>query len=183
LEDKFMAHLWVRDEAERWAVLPLEREAFSLSSTPPRPIARQLGEGDALCDALLIRADSPQADSWVLIASAGAGVSVNGVPLGAGIRVVSDRDQIRVGGEHEYYFSTETLARIEQFPGGEQPMYCPRCKQEIDAGASAVKCPACGVWHHQTDELNCWTYAQVCALCAQPTEMSTGFRWTPEEDD
>jgi len=178
-----MAHLWVRDETENWAVLPLEHDAFSLNAESTRPIARRLGDGEALSEVLLIRSDSGQANSWVLIANATSGVSVNGIPLATGIRVVSDRDQIRVPGAREFYFSTETLARIEQFPGSEQTIFCPRCKQEIEKGTSAVKCPGCGVWHHETDELNCWTYAEVCALCAQPTDMSSGFRWTPEEED
>ena len=178
-----MAHLWVRDETENWAVLPLEHDAFSLNAESTRPIARRLGDGEALSEVLLIRSDSGQANSWVLIANATSGVSVNGIPLATGIRVVSDRDQIRVPGAREFYFSTETLARIEQFPGSEQTIFCPRCKQEIEKGTSAVKCPGCGVWHHETDELNCWTYAEGCALCAQPTDMSSGFRWTPEEDD
>jgi len=178
-----MAHLWVRDETESWAVLPLEHDAFSLHGESPQPIARRLGEGEGLSEVLLIRTDSGQAHSWVLIANATAGVSVNGIPLVAGIRVVSDRDQIRMQGAREFYFSTETLARIDEFSGGEQAIFCPRCKQEIESGTSAVKCPACGVWHHETGELNCWTYAEVCALCAQPTDLSSGFRWTPEEED
>jgi hypothetical protein len=178
-----MAHLWVRDETESWAVLPLEHDAFSLNAELPRPIVRRLSEGEAMSEVLLIRTDTAQANLWVLIANAKAGVSVNGIPLATGIRVVSDRDQIRVRGAREFYFSTETLARIEPFSGGEQTIFCPRCKQEIETTMSAVKCPACGVWHHQTDELNCWTYAEVCALCAQATDLSTGFRWTPEEED
>lgn len=178
-----MAHLWVRDRTESWAVLPLEHDAFALNAESPQPIARRLGDVEARSEVLLIRTDSGKANSWILIANATAGVSVNGIPLLAGIRVVSDRDQIRMRGAHEFYFSTETLAHIQPFPGGEQTMFCPRCKQEIESGTSAVKCPACGVWHHQADELNCWTYAEVCALCAQPTDMSSGFRWTPDEED
>ena len=34
-----MAHLWIRDQLEDWAVVPLAAEAFSLGSTLPRPLS------------------------------------------------------------------------------------------------------------------------------------------------
>ena len=45
-----------------------------------------------------------------------------------------------------------------------------------------VTCPQCGVWHHQreTDALRCWTYSPHCAMCDQPTDLSAGYRWTPQ---
>ena len=178
-----MAHLWVRDEAERWVVLPLDHDAFSLSVRPPRPILRQLGEGDSLIDVVLLCTRVAEVGSWVLIAGVGSCVTVNGIPMATGIRVVSDQDRIRVPSADDVYFSTESLARVEDFPGLDQISFCPRCKQEIEKSARAVKCPSCGVWHHQTDELNCWTYADVCALCTQLTDLSTGFRWTPEDEE
>ncbi|MEK6409094.1 MAG: PHD finger domain-containing protein [Acidobacteriota bacterium] len=176
-----MAHLWVRDEAERWAVLPLGHEAFTLAANPPQPIRRPLGEGDAFSSILLVSARGAQSPDWVLVAAARSGVSVNGVPLAAGMRVVVDRDEIHIPGAGSLYFSTESLARVEELPGSGQTLFCPRCKQGIENASSAVKCPGCGVWHHQTEELNCWTYSEVCALCAQPTDLSAGFQWTPEE--
>jgi Zn finger protein HypA/HybF involved in hydrogenase expression len=115
-----------------------------------------------------------------MISSANAGVSINGLPLTVGIRALADRDEIRAG-ERAFYFSTESLAQVEDFPGSDNALFCPRCKQEIEKNTSAVRCPACSVWHHQTDELNCWTYAETCALCSQQTDLSAGFRWTPEE--
>lgn len=176
-----MAHLWVRNDTDEWAVLPLEQEVFTLTAGPPRPIDQSRGEANALSSVLLLRTGGQEGAAWVLVAGTGSRVSVNGAPLDAGMRVVADRDEIRVAGEDSVYFSTETLARLEKFAGGDQTLFCPRCKQEIEAGAGAVKCPACGVWHHQTEELNCWTYAEVCALCAHPTDLDAGFRWTPEE--
>ena len=175
-----MAHLWVRTDAEEWAVLPLEAGVFTLTANPPRPVDRSRGEADVLSSVLLVRTDGQQGTAWVLVAGAGSRVSVNGAPLAAGMRVVVDRDEIRVAGTDSLYFSTETLARVEKFSGGEHTLFCPRCKQEIEEGASAVKCPGCGVWHHQTEELNCWTYSEVCALCAHATSLDAGFQWTPD---
>lgn len=176
-----MAHLWVRNEAEQWAVLPLDHGAFTLTSNPPQPVRQRSGEADALSSVVLVRTQGQEGSQWVLVAGAASRVSVNGTPLDTGMRVVTDRDEIRIAGSESLYFSTETLARVEEFIGGDQTLFCPRCKQQIDNGAKAVKCPGCGVWHHQTDELNCWTYSEVCALCAHSTDLDAGFRWTPEE--
>ena len=175
-----MAHLWVKNETEQWAVLPLEETAFALTGNPPHPFGSLPGENNAAANVVLLRTSGAES-IWVLIACSGTGVSVNGMPLATGIRVAADRDEIRVPGAGSFYFSTETLARVEGFPASEQALFCPRCKQEIENDARAVKCPGCGVWHHQTDELNCWTYSDVCALCAQPTDLTAGFQWTPEE--
>ena len=79
------------------------------------------------------------------------------------------------------YFSTETLARIEPLSEEDATGCCPRCKQGLTAGQPAVKCPGCGVWHHQSDELPCWTYAERCAICGGSTALDAGFSWTPEE--
>ncbi|HLF84581.1 MAG TPA: hypothetical protein VI837_10435 [Blastocatellia bacterium] len=176
-----MAHLWVTTEANQWAVLPLEDEAFMLTTNPPKPVRRPLDQGEVLSNVLLARTRGADAVTWVLIAGAGSGVSVNGLPLATGMRVVSDRDEIRIPGVSKLYFSTESLARVEEFSGSDQTLFCPRCKQEIEKGAAAVKCPACAVWHHQTEDLSCWTYAEVCALCAHATDLNAGFQWTPEE--
>ena len=178
-----MAHLWVRDESERWAVLPLDDDCISLNARPPKRVLGRLGGSEALMDVLLVRTRVAEVGPWVLIARADSGVSVNGIPLATGIRVVSDQDRIRVPSADDVYFSSESLARVEDFPGLDQISFCPRCKQEIERSARAVRCPACGVWHHQTDVLNCWTYAEVCALCTQPTDLNTGFRWTPEDEE
>jgi len=176
-----MAHLWVTTEANQWAVLPLEDEAFALTTSPPKAVRRPPNDGEMLSGVVLVRTGGASAVTWVLIASPGSGVAVNGLPLATGMRVVSDRDEIRIPGVSNVYFSTEGLAHVEEFPGSDQTLFCPRCKQEIEKGAAAVKCPACGVWHHQTEDLNCWTYAEVCALCAHATDLGAGFQWTPED--
>jgi hypothetical protein len=175
-----MAHLWVKNATEQWAVLPLEETAFTLTANPPHSIGSLVEENNVLANVLLLRTAEAER-TWVLVAGSGTGVSVNGMPLVTGIRVVGDRDEIRVPGSGSFYFSTETLARVEEFVAAEQTLFCPRCKQAIEAGAAAVKCPGCGVWHHQTEDLNCWTYSDICALCTNKTDLNGSFRWTPEE--
>jgi len=44
-----------------------------------------------------------------------------------------------------------------------------------------VRCPQCGVWHHQSDELPCWVYSSSCSLCDHPTALDAGYRWIPGE--
>ena len=170
-----MAHLWVRDASDEWAVLPLEADALSLDASPPRVADGREGDGEP--GVLLTRAG---AETWVLLSSRAGGVRVNGVPLTLGVRAVADRDEICVDGAGTFYFSSETLARVGPFPGAGQTLYCPRCKLGVEAGSPAVKCPQCGVWYHESEELPCWGYAETCALCPQPTDAGAGFRWTPE---
>jgi hypothetical protein len=44
------------------------------------------------------------------------------------------------------------------------------------------KCPQCGVWYHQSEELfDCWTYSELCALCDQSTGLDSDYLWTPED--
>lgn len=167
-----MAHLWLRDAAGEWAVLPLAG-AVDLGHRPPRAEA-----GEA---AVVLR---PLAggSGWALVARSGAGarVRVNGEPLLGDLRVLADRDQLRLGDE-ALYFSTENPARVEPLAQAERPLACPRCRQTIAPATPAVRCPACGVWHHQSEELPCWTYAPTCALCPRSTDLQAGLQWSPEE--
>jgi Prokaryotic RING finger family 1 len=112
-----------------------------------------------------------------------AGALLNGLPLDAGIRVLADRDAIRLPGEGPRYFSTETLAKVETFPS-QAPVICARCKLPLAPGDDAVACPTCGTWHHSPIDggESCWTYAATCAaLCGQATSLEAGYRWTPAE--
>jgi len=79
------------------------------------------------------------------------------------------------------FFSTERLATTEAYPGSPSRAFCPRCTQVIAVGEQAVRCPGCGLWHHGTEQLPCWTYGECCAVCSQPTGVDAGFQWTPEE--
>lgn len=171
-----MAHLWISDEKGGWSAVPLDGGAVALTAHPPRrcgePAPVELRH--AVIDGEAV---------WAVLAAPGAPVRVNGLAVTGGIRVLTDRDEIAVGGAGTVFFSAESLARVEPFPGAERTLFCPRCKLPVEPGAPAVRCPACSVWHHQSEELPCWTYAAACALCPQPTDLAGGFRWTPEEDD
>jgi hypothetical protein len=176
-----MAHLWLKDDSDGWAVLSLDKQAYTLATNPPRPVAPHLAAEVAASRVLLLRAQLVEGASWVLLAKEDGDVFINGSRLSLGIRVIADRDEIRVRDLATIYFSTESLPAVAQFPGAEKALFCPRCRMKIEEGRLAVRCPSCGVWHHQTDDLPCWTYAEVCALCPQPTDLDAGFRWTPEE--
>jgi hypothetical protein len=87
--------------------------------------------------------------------------------------MLADRDEILVAGQR-IYFSTETLAAVEEHAG--PVLRCPRCKREIAPGAKVVRCPRCKALHHEA----CWTYSEACTLCPAPTALDAGFQWTPE---
>ena len=174
-----MAHLWVQDDTDGWGVFPLAAQLLSLRDALPAA-GQRTHDGRAGSEAILLRSAGVGATRWVLLATS-QGVLVNGVPLLTGIRVLVDRDEIRLRAARPVYFSSEVLATVEDFPGSERPVFCPRCKQETAPKAKAVRCPQCDVWHHQTDDLPCWTYAPRCALCDQLTELGGTYRWSPEE--
>ena len=80
------------------------------------------------------------------------------------------------------HFSAESLAHVEPF-AGPGTVKCPRCRRQLVPGEASVRCPICGVAHHQTAEMPCWTYAPACAAqCGQPTALDVGYSWIPEGD-
>jgi Zn finger protein HypA/HybF involved in hydrogenase expression len=175
-----MAHLWLKNESEQWAVLLLEADAFVLTTNPPQPMRNAHATDESVSKVVLLCDRRAGEASWVLISGRERDVRINGVPLALGVRVVADRDEIFVAGIGHLYFSTESLARVEEFPGAEQKLYCPRCKQEVERDNAAVKCPQCHVWYHQSEGLPCWSYSETCAVCPQLTALDAGYRWTPE---
>lgn len=175
-----MAHLWVRNEKGEWVVQPLESEMVTLSKNLPDlshhwedrdPNARLVG---------LMRVTGTNTEVWILMAGVNTDVRINGVVAAGGLRVLCDKDEIYFQGRRSY-FSAETLADVVPFPGAAPAPFCPRCQQAIEAGTNAVRCPHCAIWHHQSESLPCWTYADTCAVCPQPTDLEAGYRWTPEE--
>ena len=176
-----MAVLWVKDPSDRWMPHPLEGEAFFLSTAPPRLLDWEAELEMLRRHVLLIRDAAVERESWILLAGAETEARVNGLPLPVGIRVLDDRDEIRVEGAATLFLSMEGLPEVRPFPGEREPICCPRCKLEIDRGAAAVRCTACNVWYHQSEEFPCWTYTEACALCPQPTDLGAGYRWTPED--
>jgi hypothetical protein len=177
-----MAHLWVQSgEAVHWAIIELATNAISLSNTSPKPLPAWSTAKESDLGVVLLCGRCRGQDAWIIVAQPGNEVRINGTRVASGMRVLADRDEIRVAGKKSLFFSTERLANVEAFPGIESTAYCPRCKQAIQLGRPSVKCPGCGVFYHQDEELPCWRYSETCALCPQATNMDAGFRWTPEE--
>ncbi len=160
-----MAHLWVANDKGDWVVQPLHEDFVAL-------VGRSVG---------LMRVPGPSTELWILMSGCNTDVRINGLVAAGGLRVLCDRDEIYVDAIRRY-FSTETLARITEMAGMDPSPRCPRCQQAIQEGTSAVRCPHCGIWHHQSDALPCWAYADTCASCPQPTDLEAGFRWTPERE-
>jgi hypothetical protein len=180
-----MAHVWVRGKGE-WLIARLAGDGFALTHDPARPVrtrAAASGADGQDVAALIRRPGRDGKGSWVLLALHD-GLRVNGYPLPVGMRVLRDRDSLHIDGVGHLFFSSEDLAIVEPYSGA-AGLRCARCKRLIDQGDPAVHCPNsnCGLWYHQMPEkdLPCWTYAPKCARCPQPTDLSTGYRWTPEE--
>jgi hypothetical protein len=166
-----MPHLWTTQN-DRWQPAPLRGTALALDAGGAlRPAAPG--------DAAPLRFRGTASDAWVLLAAPRAGVRVNGAPLLAGIRVLLDRDEIRFGGAR-CFFSSERLVQVEPFPGVAGGAFCARCRKAIEPDTAAVRCPGCGTWCHQREDLGCWDFSPQCPLCPQPTALDAGFRWQPE---
>lgn len=187
-----MAGIWAqqkKDEESLWGVASLEGagEAFYLTGDPKRPVAVRKSDSPHGQGAYIIRHEEPDGrERWALFAAPAARARVNGVPLSIGMHVLTDKDEIQLGNSGPLLFSTERLARTEPFPGTDKPVFCPRCKAEILPGQPSVRCPACGVWHHEDPVAKrpCWTYhkALTCALCDHPNTLEeSGYCWTPED--
>ncbi len=173
-----MAHLWMKS-TDGWDAVKLDGGAFDLVRVASAPPPENDGAGRAT--AQLVRSDGEGTKIWTLIASAHSSVRVNSRVVPAGIRVLAHGDEIRIGAEARY-FSTETLAAIEPFPGADRPAYCGRCRQPIEIESPGVCCPGCGIWYHQDAELPCFTYTEKCMICGRATALDAGFTWVPEVD-
>jgi hypothetical protein len=179
-----MAHLWKwMSESGEWTPLPLDGDAFTLGGDGPLRVPDLLSARGS--SQALRRVEDPALPgagaAWTLIVGRGAHVLINGSPASLGLVALADRDEIRLATGRPLFFSTETLARVNPFPTSGTRGFCPRCKQLIDSGTPAVRCPSCGLWHHASDDLPCWTYGPQCAACSQETALDAGFGWTPEE--
>jgi len=175
-----MAHLWIHSSPEGWAVLPLAADRFTLSTDAAAPVQSRPADQVSPSSVVLRRTVAGDAgEHWLLLAPPRE-VWINGQELGVGARVLRDRDEIHRRGAAPMFFSTEVLAQVAAFPGFARPAHCPRCRQVIEAGAPAVQCPGCRMWHHQSANCECWTYGPTCAVCEQSSALDTGYRWQPE---
>jgi len=183
-----VAHIWMMSDGE-WKPLDLGNEGCVLGPGGSSFVGASLSVQGNLTPRLSIRPiHGLQEDSWALLASPLARPLVNGLPIHHGIVVLSDRDEIRhapyrnavSAAASPVYFSTERVAVVLPYSPTGRSGLCPRCKQAMAPGEDAVRCPGCGVWHHSTTALPCWTYGDQCAACDHPTSIEAGFRWTPE---
>jgi len=175
-----MAHLWIRGEGG-WGAQKLDGAEFNLAAFASRQTPKDERNARPGKVARLVRADAAGSRAWALIASRDSDVHVNSRVVPAGLCVLDDRDEIRIGGEVQY-FSTETPVTVEEFTASDRPVFCGRCRQKIEPGSPAVCCPSCGVWYNQSADLPCWTYSDKCTFCGHPTALDSGFAWIPEED-
>jgi len=173
-------NIWIRAQDKEWIPTALQSAAVldcgSVDLVASRRVVARRGEV-----LLLPSTANTREATWMLLAPAASDVRINGMPLENGIRVLADRDALRVAALPVLYFSTERLARLEPFPG-EETVFCPRDKTAICKGDAAVCCPQCGVWHHEQEAAGkaCWSYAETCTLCDQSTDLdAAGYRWTP----
>jgi hypothetical protein len=200
-----MPVLWFPEQDGTWSAQALDAcSCWLIAGTPPRIVPAAVADAPAGAsptgsgDARLQATRNGVHEQWVLVAARAAEVSINGQPLRLGVAVLRERDEVYLPGgrigidgagsaaegmPRRCFFSAESLARIESFPGGDKPTFCPRCKKLIDPQVPAVRCPApsCRLWHHQTEARPCWTYAETCAVCDQPTALDAGYRWTPHQ--
>jgi hypothetical protein len=181
MEVEYMAHLWLQNEDPEWVAHTLSGCEFNLrnlliQTIGHRPFAEQAPSG-----VHLMKSENNDEDCWVILAGQGSDININGLPLFAGLHILRDRDEIRWSTEGLAYFSSEELAAVVDLPNGDRKIICPRCKQEIAPETPAVKCPRCGIWHHQSEELPCYTYAENCATCTRKTRLDIGYEWEPEE--
>ncbi len=178
-----MAHLWLHTTAQEWTIMPLDGEVWTLTGHYDQPVqvGRAMHDGHSAA-VLMSSQDAGKEKRWVLIAPPEHSVRVNGERVVLGLCTLSDKDEIRVPGGVSFFFSTEKLASVELFPGlGDQRCFCPRCKQEITTDCPSVQCPQCGVYHHQSDDLPCYTYSEHCTVCDQSSSLDADYRWTPED--
>ncbi|MCZ6619475.1 MAG: hypothetical protein O7E57_15235, partial [Gammaproteobacteria bacterium] len=130
-----MANLWHNSSGEGW--IPTELRATTVLGKDPIEFVDQTPSNLPRGEVLLCQpSGNDGVATWLLLAPGNIPVRINNTPLLSGIRVLADRDAIRVSDHPTSYFSTEQLARIVAFPDGSQ--VCARCKLPISKGDEAV---------------------------------------------
>ena len=185
-----MAYLWIAHRGAvdncKWLPTFLDGPAYKIypDGTILNDVHNDIGS-DRSAESVLLMCVHAGKGQWIAIRKgAQARLSVNSMPVLNDIRLLNDRDMLQLSGGLCCFFSTERPAEVVPFPGLEGgKAYCARCRQPIEPGTQAVMCPnpECGVWHHETEGLPCWTHASHCSLCSQTTVMDGSLQWTPEE--
>ena len=168
-----MAHLYVKVDT-RWEQAPLEPGC----ARPADSLTNEQGQAPGI---KILSTRIAGQTRWIALRSGLSQFHVNGLPIPLGIKALSHRDKIDVPGVGEYFFSTESKAKVTYLPEGVKNCICPRCKTHILSGQAAVQCPKCGVWHHQMEDRKCWTYSELCATCDHVTDLDAEFEFNPEE--
>jgi Prokaryotic RING finger family 1 len=174
-----MAHVWIaEDQNGTWVAHPLAGEGYRLGEGGIEPDGGvEPGPGDAL----LLRYGTPSDRGWLwaLLAEPGVKIRANGVAVETGIRVLRERDLVKVGAAMSFVFSTEGLPVEVPVPEDRIGTRCPRCTRPFEADDVVVMCPRCGTSHHAMKALPCWSYRPRCATCDAPTS-GVEYAWTPE---
>jgi hypothetical protein len=108
-----MAHLWIEEGTDNWAVIPLESSCVALERIGG---SRSADDTSADGEAVLLRDDTHDRPAWHLLAAAYRPVRVNGIPLMAGLRVLSDRDEIALSDGATFFFSTRSWRACRRCP-------------------------------------------------------------------
>ena len=174
-----MPHLFVKDDGS-WAVIPLQGQAFRLNPRPYQALSgKELDHNAGSGSGVFVRRIEAEIEQWMLLSGIEQEVHVNGRRLNEGLRLLADRDEIRVASSGTYFYSTETLPSVQTFPGPDSA--CMRCSGELRSGQPAFRCPHCTVWHHEEPGRACWSDIDACANCRRSTAMNAGFHWSPED--
>ena len=127
------------------------------------------------------RALTATGETWVVIAETGAAVLVNGEPVRIGLRVLTNRDDLRTGDGTRAVFSDECRATEVPFPSGLAAVRCARCTGDLAPGEPAVQCPGCRCWYHEHGDFVCWSSIPFCQSCGRTTGVVADDAWVPEE--
>jgi len=170
-----MAHLFIIRSGEEPA--SARTEVAGLTESPRGLSAGASGQDPAA--QIVPFGDPPE---FALVAPARARVRINGEPLRAGIRVLGDRDEIRLG-DTLVYFAAYSPPRVTSFSEAEHgSLHCPICTRALSG--PVVRCPRCGRFFCETDETEefpCWTGGPTCPSGdGQPTALGAEFDWVPE---
>jgi Prokaryotic RING finger family 1 len=174
-----MAHIWTMErETGEWAVHSLAgAEAFRLCDRGVEPV----GTAEAPAGPLLQRYRTAlhTHDQWALLLEPGTRIHANGEAVETGIRVLRNRDMVKLGNGLELVFSTEDLPAVVAVPSERIGTRCARCTRPFGADDRVVVCPRCATSHHAMEALPCWNALPGCAACGASTSGDE-YAWTPE---
>jgi hypothetical protein len=145
-----MPYIWYREGSDVWTAWSLSEGTLDVGGDTPKEYSpeescdrRNSGSAEVPSNggAVVFRVDDDRlAETWVLVWGREREVRLNGLRLSTGIRVLADRDEIKIDSFEPVFFSGESRPRVELFPGAESEVICPRCKRTIEKNSSMVRC-------------------------------------------